>query len=124
MNKVILIGHLTRDVKLITLQSGFVIGTVGIAMNRRFKKSDGSLGDEATFIELKLLGRAAEIAHDFTGKGAQVCVEGRLTQESWTDQQGTKRNKILVTVEKFQLLDKKSNESDDACEEQDEYVPF
>lgn len=109
LNKVILIGNMTRDVELRTTTSGFKIATIGLAINRRFKKQDGSLGDEVCYVDVKLLGRTAEVAAQYTHKGSKVCIEGRLVLEQWNDQSGAKRSKLLVQAENFQMLDSKGS---------------
>ena len=111
-NKVILVGNLTRDVELRYLPSGSALAKIGIATNRRFKKQDGSQGDEVCFVDVNLFGRTAEIANQYLKKGSKILIEGRLVLESWTDQSGQKRSKHSVSAESLQMLDgKNSNES-------------
>ncbi|CAE10882.1 single-stranded DNA-binding protein [Wolinella succinogenes] len=106
-NKVILVGNLTRDVELRYLPSGSALAKIGIATNRRFKKQDGSQGDEVCFVDVNLFGRTAEIANQYLKKGSKILIEGRLVLESWTDQSGQKRSKHSVTAESLQMLDSK-----------------
>ncbi|TLD81680.1 single-stranded DNA-binding protein [Helicobacter sp. MIT 05-5293] len=107
-NKVIIMGNLTRDVELRYLPSGSALATIGLASNRRYKKQDGSLGEEVCFVDVKLFGRSAEVANQYLRKGSRILIEGRLTLESWTDQSGAKRSKHTITAESMQMLDSKS----------------
>ena len=102
-----MLGNLTRDVELRYLPSGSALATIGLASNRRFKKQDGSQGEEVCFVDVKLFGRSAEIANQYLRKGSKVLIEGRLTYETWSDQSGAKRRKHTITAETMQMLDSK-----------------
>ncbi len=106
-NRVVMLGNLTRDCELRYLPSGGAVCTTGLATNRRFKKQDGSQGEEVCFIDITFFGRTAEIANQYLGRGKKVLVEGRLKLEQWTDQQGVKRSKHSITVETLQMIDNK-----------------
>lgn len=86
-----MMGNLTRDVELRYLPSGSALATIGLASNRRFKKQDGSQGEEVCFVDVKLFGRTAEIANQYLRKGSRILIEGRLTLETWNDQSGAKK---------------------------------
>jgi single-strand DNA-binding protein len=107
-NKVILIGNLTRDVELRYLPSGQALAKCGIATNRRFKDSSGMQKDETMFIDFTVWGRSAEIANQYLKKGSKVLIEGRLTLEQWSDQNGQRRSKHSITVENLKMLDRRS----------------
>ena len=107
-NKVIMMGNLTRDVELRYLPSGSALATIGLASNRRYKKQDGSQGEEVCFVDVKLFGRSAEVANQYLRKGSKILIEGRLSFESWTDQSGAKKSKHTITAESMQMLDSKS----------------
>jgi single-strand DNA-binding protein len=109
-NKVILVGNLTRDVELRYLQSGTAVGTTGIAVNRRFKLSNGEQRDETLFIDITFFGRTAEIANQYLRKGSKVLVEGRLRLDSWEDPSGGKRSKHSVVVENMQMMGSRSTQ--------------
>ena len=109
MNKVIMIGNLTRDLALNYSQNGTAIAKTGIAVNRRFKGQNGEQKDETMFIDLTIFGRSAEIANQYLGKGKKILVEGRLVLEQWTDQNGQNRSKHSIAVESIEFLDKKDN---------------
>lgn len=108
-NKVILVGNLTRDPELRYLPSGSAVTNTAIATNRRYKKQDGSPGEEVCFIDLTFFGRTAEIANQYLKRGSKILVEGRLKLEQWTDQNGGKRSKHAVTVDNMQMLDSRGD---------------
>ncbi len=108
-NKVILVGNLTRDVEIRYSQSGSAIGNVGIATSRKWKSQTGEQKEEVLFIDLTFFGRTAEIANQYLRKGSKVLVDGRLTFQQWTAQDGSKRSKHVVTVETLKMLDSKAD---------------
>ncbi len=108
-NKVIMVGRLTRNVELKYLPSGSATATIGLATSRRFKKQDGTPGEEVCFIDARLFGRTAEIANQYLSKGSSVLIEGRLTYESWMDQTGKKNSRHTITADSLQFMDKKSD---------------
>ena len=111
LNKVILIGNLTRDIELRYSPSGTAIAKSGLAVNRRFKGQNGEQKDETMFIDLTIFGKAAEVANQYLGKGRKVLAEGRLVLEQWTDQNGQNRSKHSIAVENIQFLDSKEQGS-------------
>ena len=108
-NRIILVGNLTRDPELRYMPSGGAVCTTGIATNRKFKKQDGSAGEEVCFIDITFFGRTAEVANQYLKRGAKVLVEGRLKLDQWTDQNGGKRSKHSVTVDNMQMLGSKDS---------------
>ena len=104
MNKVVLIGNLTRDIELRYTQSGYCVGNAGIAVTRKFKNAQGQTAEETCFIDLKFFGRTAEIANQYLRKGSKLAVEGRLKLEQWQDQSGQSRSKHVVEVESLEML--------------------
>ncbi|RDU59837.1 single-stranded DNA-binding protein [Helicobacter marmotae] len=106
-NKIIMVGNLTRDVELRYLPSGSALATLGLASNRRFKKPDGSPGEEVCFVDVKLFGRSAEVANQYLRKGSKILIEGRLSFETWNDQSGMKKSKHTIIAESMQMLDSK-----------------
>ena len=105
LNKVMLIGNLTRDIELKYTPKGSAIAELGLAINRKYKTDSGELKEETTFVDVTLWGRQAEIAKEYLSKGKPVYIEGRLQLDSWDDKQtGQKRSKLKVTGEAMQLL--------------------
>lgn len=111
MNKVVLSGRLSKDVELRNFKDGGAVASFSIALNRRVKQSDGTYKDEASFVEVKLFGRTAEVANQFLAKGSRLLVEGRLQQEVWADSNGQKRSRIVVVGEGIEFLDTKESGS-------------
>jgi len=105
-NRVVLLGNLTRDVELRYIPSGTAVTDIGLAVNDRVKRNDQWV-DEATFVDITLWGRTAEVASEYLSKGSPVLIEGRLKFESWETQDGQKRSKLKVVGERMQLLGSK-----------------
>jgi single-strand DNA-binding protein len=105
VNRVILIGNLTRDPQLKYLPSQTAVVEFGLAMNRKFKDAAGQDREEACFVECSAFGRPAEVINQYCQKGKMLYVEGRLKFDQWEDKQGGgKRSKLHVVVENFQFL--------------------
>ena len=102
-NRVILMGNLTRDVDLKYLQSGTAVTEIGLAVNNRRKNQAGEWVEEATFVDVTLWGRTAEIASEYLSKGSPVFIEGRLKFDTW-ETEGQKRSKLRVVGERLQLI--------------------
>jgi single-strand DNA-binding protein len=103
-NKIFLMGNLTRDPQLSYLPSQTAVVDFGLAVNRRWTSRDGQNRDEVCFVDCRAFGRLAENINKYMKKGRPLFVEGRLSFDSWTAQDGTKRSKHRVTVESFQFL--------------------
>ena len=101
-NRVILVGNLTRDVELRYTPQGTAVTDIGLAVNDRVKRNDQWV-DEATFVDITLWGRTAEVASEYLGKGSQVLIEGRLKLDMW-EKDGKKNSKLRVVGEKMQML--------------------
>ena len=104
-NKVILIGNLTRDPEVRYTPKGTAVAEIGLAVNRVYTTDAGEKREEATFVDVTLWGRTAEIAGEYLKKGRPVFIEGRLQMDTWDDKQtGQKRSKLRVIGETMQLL--------------------
>jgi len=105
LNRVLLIGNLTRDPELRYTPKGSAVCDLGIAVNRSYTTDAGEKREEATFVDVTLWGRTAEVAGEYLKKGRPVFIEGRLQLDSWDDKQtGQKRSKLKVIGETMQLL--------------------
>jgi len=104
-NKVILMGHLTRDIELRYTPNGSPLASGGIAVNRRYKQGD-ELKEEVCFVDFVLFGKQAESVGQYLAKGSAVLIDGRLKLESW-EKDGEKRSKHVVVAESVTFLDKK-----------------
>ena len=106
LNKVMLIGRLTRDPQLRYTPSGAAVADLGVAVNRYYKGQDGNRQEEVCFIDVTVWGRTAENATEYLSKGRQVYVEGYLRLDSWEDKNtGDKRSKLKVVANNVQFLD-------------------
>ena len=103
-NKVLLLGNLTRDPQLSYTPNQTAVVDFGVATNRRWTGQDGSQREETCFVDCRAFGRTAENINKFFSKGKPIFLEGRLTFDSWTAQDGSKKSKLRVTVENFQFL--------------------
>ena len=103
-NKVILMGHLTRDVETKGLQGGSTVGNFGMAVNRKWKDAKGNAKDETLFVDITAWGKQAETLANYVHKGDPLFVEGRLKLDQWQDKDGGKRSKISVVLEGFQFI--------------------
>ena len=105
VNKIILIGNLTRDPQTKQLPTQSMVTEFGLAMNRKFKAPDGEDREEVCFVDCAAFGRQAEVIQKYCRKGKSLYIEGRLRYDSWDDKNGHgKRSKLSVVVENFQFL--------------------
>jgi len=105
LNKVFLIGNLTRDPELRVTPKGTVICQFGLAVNRQFKDESGQTRDETSFIDIEAWGKTGELVAKYLSKGSPSMVEGRLKMDQWEDKQsGQKRSKLKVIAENVQFL--------------------
>jgi len=105
LNKVMLIGNLTRDPEIKYTPKGTAIADIGLAVNRNYTTESGEKREEVTFIDVTLWGRTAEIVGEYCKKGRPLFVEGRLQLDQWDDKQtGQKRSKLKVVGDNIQLL--------------------
>ena len=105
LNKVMLIGNLTRDPELRYTPKGTAVADIGLAINRVWNNDQGQRQEETTFVDVTLWGRQAELAEKYLGKGRGVYIEGRLQLDTWDDKEtGKKRSKLKVVGENLQFL--------------------
>lgn len=97
-------GNLTRDPQLSYTPSQTAVVDFGMAVNRRWTSRDGEKKEETCFVDCRAFGRIAENINKYMSKGRPVFIEGRLSFDTWTAQDGSKRSKHRVTVENFQFL--------------------
>jgi single-strand DNA-binding protein len=103
LNKVFLIGNLTRDPEVRYLSSGSAVADIRLAVNRKYKTQQGEDKEETTYVGVSVWGRQAETCGQYLSKGAPVMVEGRLRYEEW-EKDGQKNNRLTVTAERVQFL--------------------
>ena len=122
-NRVTLIGHLTRDPGLKYLPSQTAVTDFGLAMNRQWKGQDNQKHEEVTFVDVTAYAKQAEIINQYLKKGSPIFIEGRLTYQSWTGQDGTKRHKLFVTMENFQFVGGQSGSQKSQTAKEDKPPP-
>jgi len=103
LNKVFVLGNLTRDPELRQTPNGQNVATFGVATNRMWTDRSGVKQNQTEFHNVVLWGRLAEIAHQYLAKGRLVLIEGRLNTRTWQDQSGQKRNRTEIIAENMQL---------------------
>ncbi len=105
LNRVLLIGNLTRDPELRVTPKGTAICQFGLAISRSFKDESGQVREEATFVDVEAWGKQGETIAKFCTKGRPLFVEGRLRFDQWEDKTTQqKRSKLKVVLENFQFL--------------------
>ena len=108
MNKVIVVGNLSRDPEIRYTQSGTAVGNFSLAVSRKWTK-DGQQQEETSFIDCTAFGKQAELIGQYVHKGNKLGVVGRLKQDSWQDKEtGKTRSKLGVIVEEMEFLTPKS----------------
>jgi single-strand DNA-binding protein len=110
LNKVFLIGRLTKDPELKNLPSGKSLCQISIATDRFYTDKDGNKKQETEFHNVILFGRLAEIASQYLKKGSLVFIEGRLRTRNWEDGSGNKRSRTEIIAERIQLGPKSCTE--------------
>ena len=107
LNKVLLIGNLTRDPELRYTTGGVAVANLRIAVNHRYKDRSGELKEDTCFITVTAWDKQAETCNQYLSKGRLIFVEGRLQSRSWETTDGQKRSTIDVRAERIQFLDSK-----------------
>lgn len=103
LNKVFIVGNLTRDPELRQTSAGQAVCTFGIATNRFFNDASGQKQKQTEFHTAVAWGRNAEIVNQYLKKGSSILVEGRLRTRSWQDAEGRKHWRTEVIAERIQL---------------------
>ena len=116
LNKVFLMGNLTRDPELRYTPNGSAVVNLRLAVNRRFKTQSGELKEDTAFLTVVVWGKQAESCSQYLNKGRPVFVEGRLQSRSWESADGQKRNVLEVRADRVQFLSKPTTAVSDAPE--------
>jgi single-strand DNA-binding protein len=105
VNKVMLLGNLTRDPEIRYTPKGTAVTDLGMAINRIRTGDNGERIEEVTYVDVTLWGRSAELAGQYLGKGRSVFIEGRLQLDQWDDKAtGQKRSRLRVVGENMQFI--------------------
>lgn len=127
MNRVFLVGNLTKDPELRYTPQGSAVTTLRIAVNTPFKDRTGQIQKDTCFINVVVWGQTAEACNQYLQKGRQVLVEGRLQTRSWQDSEGKNRSIIEVRAAKVQFMPRAAsaeNKSMDLGGDSEEVVDF
>ena len=103
LNKVLLMGNLTRDPEVKYTPKGTAVGDLGIAINDSYKAQDGTIKETVTYVDVEVWGRQAETCKQYLTKGRPVFVEGQLRLDQW-EQQGEKKSQMKVRADRVQFL--------------------
>ncbi len=109
LNKVMLIGNLTKDPESRTLVNGQSLSMFTVATNRVWKDASGNKKEQAEFHNIVAWGKLADIANQYLKKGKKVFIEGRLQTRSWDDQNGVKKYRTEIIAENISMLDTKGS---------------
>lgn len=101
VNQIQLIGYLTQDVEVRNLPSGIAVTDLNVQVKSRFQKEDGSEGISTSFHTVTVWGQSATFVGQYSRKGSQVYISGRLKTDSWEDDQGQKKWKTKVVADRF-----------------------
>jgi single-strand DNA-binding protein len=124
LNKVFIIGNVTRDIELTYLPSQTAVVNFGIATNRRWKNDTGETKEEVCFLDCQAFSKGAETLSKYVKKGDPLFIEGRLKFEQW-EKEGKKHSKLRVIIESFQFLSTKPKTTDTPTQTNGESdVPF
>ena len=111
LNKVFLMGNLTRDPELRYIPSGTAVANFSMAINRTYKDAGGEKKEEVSYVRIEVWGKMAEVCGEYLTKGRPVLVEGRLKSRSWETPEGQKRNSLDVVAIGVQFLGSKGDKS-------------
>jgi len=110
LNRIFLIGNLTRDPEVRYLPSGMPVTTFDIAVNERFRDRNQELREEVLFIRIDTFQKLAETCGQYLKKGRRVFVEGKLRMDQWEGKDGVKRSRPVIRAMNIQFLDAKAAE--------------
>jgi single-strand DNA-binding protein len=104
LNKVLLMGNLTRDPEVKYTPKGTAVCDLGLAINDSYKAQDGTIKETVTFVDVEVWGRTAENCKQYLTKGRPIFVEGQLKLDTWETPQGEKKSKMRVRADRVQFL--------------------
>lgn len=111
LNKVFLMGNLTRDPEVRYAPNGTAITNFSMAINRQYALETGEKKEDVCFVKVVVFGRRAEVCGEYLAKGSGVLVEGRLQSRSWEGQDGQKRNTLEVVANNVQFIGRGKGQS-------------
>ena len=124
INNVTITGNLTKDAEVRYTNGGMAIASIGIAVNDRRKNQQGQWEDKANFFDCKMFGKRAESLQRYLTKGQKVAIQGKLSYDSWTANDGSKRSRVEIVVDDIELLGGKQQQSQQQESYYDSDLPF
>lgn len=129
LNRVFLIGNLTRDPELRYIPSGTAVASFGLAVNRAYTSREGERKEEVCFVDVVTWAKTAENCANYLAKGRPVFIEGRLQYDTWETEDGQKRSKLKVVGDRVQFLGGRRSEDESGAAgtvetEADDDIPF
>lgn len=109
MNNINIIGTMVRDLELKYLPSGTAVGSFAIAVNQDYKNQAGQKVEKTSFFDVKVVGKQSETINQYFHKGSRIGITGSLEQETWSAQDGTNRSRVIIKLENFSFIDRKSD---------------
>jgi len=123
-NKTILMGNLTRDPEIRSLPSGATVTNFGLAVSETWTdKASGEKREEVCFVDVDAWGRQGEVVLEYFSKGKPILIEGKLKFRTWEADDGTKRSKHSITLDRFSFVGSR-NDSNGASSDEMGDVPF
>jgi len=123
-NKTILMGNLTRDPEIRSLPSGATVTNFGLAVSETWTdKTSGEKREEVCFVDVDAWGRQGEVVLEYFSKGKPILIEGKLKFRTWEADDGSKRSKHSITLDRFSFVGSR-NDSNGASSEDLDDVPF
>ena len=123
-NKTILMGNLTRDPEIRSLPSGATVTNFGLAVSETWTdKASGEKREEVCFVDVDAWGRQGEVVLEYFSKGKPILVEGKLKFRTWEADDGSKRSKHSITLDRFSFVGSRNDSNGASSEDLDE-VPF
>lgn len=108
LNRVFLIGRLTKDPEVRQTSNGTPVTNFTIAINRKYKSTSGELKEDTTYVGVVAWQKLAELCKQFLAKGRAVLVEGKMQNRSWETEDGQKRSTLEIRADRIEFLDRES----------------
>jgi len=109
MNKIQILGTITKDIELKYTQTGAAIASFSIAYNERYMDKNGQQVDKAMFFDVTAFNKKAEVLNQYFHKGSRILIDGSLDYQTWTAQDGTNRSKVGIKLNNFDFIDRKQD---------------
>jgi single-strand DNA-binding protein len=114
MNRVFLMGNVTRDPELRQTPSGSAVLEFGLAVSEKFKNKAGQMTDSVCFADVVAWDRLAEVCGEYLAKGSAVLIEGKLQYEQWQTQDGGKRSRLRVRASRVEFVGRPRKKDEEA----------